>query len=116
MPTKHKLRAARDGAKLTQKQLKELSGVSTSTISHIECHRGPDVPKSERRPTKTKFSTALNLAAALSRLKPGEYTLAEFISAQSIFTELEIYEALANQREREARRRRRRGRHLRAVA
>lgn len=115
MPRKHNLRQARVEAGNTQRQLNELSGVSPSTISHIECHRGPDVPKYERRPTKTKLSTALRLAAALSQLPPGDYSLEEFILSQTLFTELEMYEALANQRQRQERRWRRR-RHLKVVA
>lgn len=93
MPQKHKLRGLRDAAGLTQKDLSWASRVSTSTISHIECHRGPDVPPSERRPTRTKLRTALKLAAALSQLPPGDYTLEEFISRQALFTEGELYEA-----------------------
>lgn len=111
MPQKHKLRAARDEAGYTQKSLRELSGVSTSTISHIECHRGPDVPRSEWRPTKTKLSTALKLASALSHLPPGEYSLDEFVRSQRLFTELEIYEAVRKQYAAAGRRR-----HLKAAA
>lgn len=116
MPEKHQLRTARDQAGLTQRVLRKLSGVSTSTISDIECHRGPDVPPSERRRTKTKLSTALRLASVLSQLPPGEYSVEQFARSQSLFTELEIFEALANQRAREARRRQSKQRHLRVVA
>ena len=109
MPNKHKLRTARDGANLTQRELKELSGVSTSTISHIECHRGPDVPRDQLRTTKTKLSTAIKLMHALNNLPPGQYSLDDFVAGQSVFSKMEIYEAVRKQYTHG-------GRHLRAVA
>lgn len=109
---KHTLRTVRDDAGLTQRRLSQAAGVSTSTISHIECHRGPDVPRSERRKTKTRLSTALKLSLALSQLPPGDYELSDFIVSQTLFTEGEIYEAVRKQfvRPRHSRR------HLRSVA
>lgn len=116
MQGKHNVRARRDAADLTQKSLGAIAGVSSSTISHIECHRGPDVPRSERRLTKTRLSTALRLSVALSGMKPGEYTLEDFVRMQNIFGENELYEAAINQRERERRRQSKQRRHLRSVA
>jgi transcriptional regulator with XRE-family HTH domain len=113
---KHKIREARNTKGLTQKSLGASAGVSASTISHIECHRGPDVPRAERRPTKTRFSTALKLSVALAGIKPGDYTFEEFVKLQSHFGEAELYEALVNQQARDRRRRQRRNRHLRSVA
>lgn len=104
MQGKHKLRAERDSCGLTQKELGAAAGVSPSTISHIECHRGPNVPRDQLRSTKTKLDTACRLAVAVDRIPPGEYSLEEFISMQSVFTEPEMYEAPVNQRERERRR------------
>ena len=95
---KHRLRTVRDEAQLTQRELSARARVSTSTISHIECHRGPDVPVSERRPTRTKLSTALKLSVALNRLPPGDYSFREFFgSGQTLFSEAEIYQAVRRQ-------------------
>ncbi len=116
MPQKHKLRTARDYASLTQRELAEASHVSSSTISHIECHRGPDVPLSELRKTKTKLKTALKLLSGLGRIAPGEYTLSEFVAMQSIFTELEILEAVKDYQKREHKSKGASKRHLRLVA
>lgn len=116
MQGKHKLRGVRDQYGLTQKQLSASSSVSSSTISHIECHRGPDVPSGERRKTKTRLSTALKLCQALNQLPPGSYSLDAFVAGQTLFSELEMYEALQNQREREAARKRRKNRRLHLVA
>jgi transcriptional regulator with XRE-family HTH domain len=108
VPTKHKLRAARDEAGFTQKQLSLRAGVSTSTISHIECHRGNDVPRSEWRPTKTKLSTAIKLAIGTGTIAAGVYTLEEFDAMQTLFPKGEIYQRV---------RRAQKGRpHLRLVA
>ena len=116
MLQKHKLRAERDNALLTQRQLAEASHVSTSTISHIECHRGPDVPRSELRKTKTKLKTALKLLSGLGRIAPGEYTLDEFVAMQSIFTKLEIFEAMKDYQQRGHKPSNASKRHLRLVA
>lgn len=110
----HRLRTARAERGATQAVLSELSGVSTSTISNIECHRGPDVPRTERRRTNTRLSTALKLTAALSQIPTGTYTLEQFVALQDLFTEGEIYEALVNQKKRDARRKRG-ARHLSVV-
>ena len=117
VPEKHRLRTERDDANLTQRELAEVANVSTSTISHIECHRGPDVPRDKLKPTRTKLSTALKLLSALACITPGEYTLEQFAAAQSIFTEFEIFEAMKTDRLQS--RRQPKGapkRHLRAVA
>lgn len=92
MPSKHKLRDARKDADLTQRRLSGRAGVSVSTISNIECHRGPDVPLSERRLTKSKLSTALKLVQALKKMPPGQYSMEDFLANQSIFCEQEMHE------------------------
>ncbi|HTK39657.1 MAG TPA: helix-turn-helix transcriptional regulator [Patescibacteria group bacterium] len=112
----HRLRSARHAAQQTQRSLGAQAGVSASTISHIECHRGPDVPAEQRRKTKTRLTTALKLSAALAQLPPGDYSLEEFVERQNLFGEAELYEALVNQRARTLRRAARSTRHLRAVA
>ncbi len=118
MPEKHKLYDKRhNDAGLTQRELAEASNISTSTISHIECHRGPDVPRDRLRTTKTKLDTALKLLAALGCVSPGTYTLDAFVEAQAVFTRLEIFEAMKTDRLQN--RRQPKGaskRHLRAVA
>lgn len=119
MLEKHNLRSSRNAAHLTQKQLSNSSGVSASTISHIECHRGPNVPKSELRPTKTKLSTALRLTVALEGVAAGDYSIDDFIAQQTIFTKLEIYEAVRTGYLRTARKPKRKPkatRHLEAVS
>jgi len=116
LPNKHKLRAERvDNCKMTQKALGAAAGVSPSTISNIECHRGPDVPRSQLHPTKTKTDTAVKLAVAVGKIRPGVYTLAEFVARQDLFSEAELYEALKNQLARE-RRRKRNTRHLKMAS
>ena len=98
MPQKHRLRAVRDNDGRTQKQLAADSGISASTISHIECHRGPDVPLGEWRPTRTKLQTIVNLAVALEQLPPGTYDLEEVIvfarEHKIVFAPNEIHEAV----------------------
>lgn len=96
---KHKLHTHRTEAGLTQKALSDISDVSTSTISNIECHRGPDVPAAQRRRTKTRFSTIEKLVLGLYKnvaevgsLPAGEYAMSFFLSQQEIFTEDEVYE------------------------
>lgn len=93
VPQKHKLFSARTIKLWTQRELAELSGVSESTISRIENHRGPDVPAHLRHKTKTRFSTVLRLVAAMLAWAPGEYSLEEVIAAQNLFSVEEIYEA-----------------------
>lgn len=116
MPVKHKLRAERTECGYTQKALGAAAGVSPSTISHIECHRGPDVPRSQLHPTKTKTDTAVRLVVALEKIPPGEYTEEEFARIQKFFTRAELFEAPVNQRKRALARQRRTTRHLRAVS
>lgn len=79
VPQKHKLRAVRDNDGRTQKQLAADSGISASTISHIECHRGPDVPLSEWRPTRTRAHTIIALVVELGCIPVGEYSVEELI-------------------------------------
>jgi transcriptional regulator with XRE-family HTH domain len=103
----HKLRGERNAQGLTQVELGHRASVSPSTISHIECHRGPDVPREQLRPTKTKFSTAARLVNALMgpiveehNIPAGTYSIEELVALvngnlvdkQQIFTLLEIYE------------------------
>ncbi len=117
VPEKHRLRTERAGANLTQRELAEIASISTSTISHIECHRGPDVPRDKLKPTRTKLSTALKLLSALACIAPGEYTLEQFAAAQSVFTEFEIFEAVKMNYLQQGRQPKRTSRrHLRAVA
>lgn len=80
MLQKHKLRTVRDNDGRTQKRLAVNSGISASTISHIECHRGPDVPLSEWRPIRTRAQTIIALTVALGCIPVGEYSVEELIS------------------------------------
>ncbi len=98
--TKHRMQGVRTAKGLTQKQLGRSAGVSVSTISNIECHRGKDVPRSERRKTLTRLSTALKLSAALGQRGPGIYSVEEFADSQSLFTAAEIWEAIVNEQKR----------------
>lgn len=93
MPRKHKLYGARIDKLWTQRELSVRSGVSESTISRIENHRGPDVPASQRHKTKTRFSTVLKLVAAMLAWASDDYSLEEVIAYQTLFTPEEIYEA-----------------------
>lgn len=116
---KHKLRSVRVREGMTQRKLALEADVSASTISNIECRRGPDVPHSKRLPTKTKVETAAKLLVALQELPPGEYDFDKIVRAQRrrrvIFTDAEFYENPVNVRKRELARKRR-PRHLKAVA
>ena len=108
MPAHHKMRAVRVGEfNWTQAQLAAASGVSTSTISDIECHRGPGTPRrtGRRRKTTTRLTTAIKLTVALEKLPPGEYYLEQFLVSQDVFGSEEMF-----------RPKRRKRRHLRAVA
>lgn len=119
MPRKHRLQSLRSAASLTQVQLGKEAGVRPSTISHIECHRGKDVPMSEPRKTKTRLRTAVKLSTALNQLPPGTYSLDEFIGLQTLFPEGELYEAARRDRKTRNRSRRpsvRRESHLRLVS
>jgi transcriptional regulator with XRE-family HTH domain len=111
---KHRLRGERDARNWTQKTLSEISGVSRSTISHIECRRGPDVPAEKFLPTKTKLTTIVKIVGGLG-LTPGVYTVKE-LAKLGIFSENEFYEADANERDRAERRRNRKRRQLPSVA
>lgn len=113
MQGKHKLRAVRDNLGMTQKALGAAADVSPSSISNIECYRGPDVPARKRRPTKTKTATALKLAVATGKIRPGVYTVEEFVAQQTLFTEAELFEAPVNQRARERARKNRQVRNTR---
>lgn len=116
MQDKHRLRAERNNCGYTQKALGARADVSPSTISHIECHRGPDVPSRQRATTKTKQATAQKLAVALGCIKPGVYTVEQFARKQKIFTAVELFEDPSNVRKRElARQRRTNRRHLRVA-
>lgn len=80
MPRKHKLRAVLDADGRTQKQLAVDSGKSASTISHIMCHRGPDVDIENWQPTRTKADTIVALTVELGCIPPGDYSVEEVIA------------------------------------
>lgn len=80
MPQKHRLRTVRDNDGRTQKQLAADAGISASTISDIECHRGADVPLEQWRPTRTRANTIVALTVALGCIPVGEYSVEELIA------------------------------------